>query len=91
MEKNDTLAGALDYINRAYERLPVAQAEKPSLTPLDICLIRTLQGHTSDVTAVALTADGRRAVSGLDDKDALCLGPGERPSAAGTPRPFLFG
>ena len=40
----------------------------PSLTPLDTSLIRTLQGHTESVTAVALTPDGRCVVSGSWDK-----------------------
>jgi WD40 repeat protein len=39
----------------------------PSLTPPGGPLIRTLQGHTSGVRAVAVTPDGRRAVSGSDD------------------------
>jgi hypothetical protein len=39
----------------------------PSLTPPGGPLIRTLQGHTSWVNAVAVTPDGRRAVSGSRD------------------------
>jgi WD40 repeat protein len=38
-----------------------------SLTPPGGPLIRTLEGHASGVKAVALTPDGRRAVSGSDD------------------------
>jgi WD40 repeat protein len=40
----------------------------PSLTPLDTSLIRTLQGHTAVVTAVGLSSDGARAVSGSGDE-----------------------
>ena len=38
-----------------------------SLTPPGGPLIRTLEGHTYRVNAVAVTADGRRAVSASDD------------------------
>jgi WD40 repeat protein len=38
-------------------------ATRPSLNPYPSCL-RTLDGHTDYVQAVALTSDGRRAVSG---------------------------
>jgi len=31
-------------------------------------LIRTLEGHTGPVTAISVTSDGKRAVSGSDDK-----------------------
>ena len=31
-------------------------------------LLRTLQGHSSDVNAVAVTPDGQRAISASDDK-----------------------
>jgi WD40 repeat protein len=47
----------------------------PWLRPLTSCLtppgrglLRTLNGHTSWVKAVAVTADGKRAISGSDDK-----------------------
>ena len=44
-------------------------------------LIRTLEGHTAEVMAVAVTPDGRRAVSGSAMTDTLrALGPGDRPN-----------
>jgi len=52
-----------------------ACAPRPRLRPLRAALTaagnsaeRVLEGHTDEVTAVALTADGKRAVSGSDDK-----------------------
>jgi WD40 repeat protein len=41
---------------------------KPSLTPLDPSLIRTLQGHINSVTGLAVTPDGHHLVSGSQDK-----------------------
>jgi len=38
-----------------------------SLTPSGGTLIRTLEGHTSSVSAVAVTLDGKHAISGSDD------------------------
>jgi WD40 repeat protein len=40
----------------------------PSLTPPGGPLIRTLEGHTGVVTTVAVTPDGRRAVSASNDR-----------------------
>jgi WD40 repeat protein len=40
----------------------------PTLTPPGGPLLRTLTGHTHSVNAVALTPDGRRAVSGSGDR-----------------------
>ena len=40
----------------------------PSLTRPGGALIRTLEGHGAGVNAVALSGDGRLAVSGSDDK-----------------------
>jgi hypothetical protein len=40
----------------------------PTLTPPGGFLLATLRGHGGGVQAVALTPDGRRAVSGSDDK-----------------------
>jgi WD40 repeat protein len=40
----------------------------PSLTPPGGPLIRTFEGHTDSVRAVAITSDGRCAVSGSDDR-----------------------
>jgi WD40 repeat protein len=46
----------------------------PALHPLGTGLVRTLQGHTGWVNSVAVTADGKRAVSASADK----TGPGNR-------------
>jgi WD40 repeat protein len=51
-----------------HKSFPWLRPLAPSLTPLDTSLIRTLQGHTKPVLAVALSSDGRRAVSGSSDK-----------------------
>src|SRR5919199_298640 len=40
----------------------------PSLTPPGGQLLRTLSGHRDSVTAVAVTADGKQAISASDDK-----------------------
>ena len=40
----------------------------PCLTPPRRGLLRTLEGHSNSVNAVAVTADGKRAISGSDDK-----------------------
>jgi hypothetical protein len=50
-----------------HKAFPWLQPLAPSLTPLDTSLIRTLQGHTNGVVAVAFTSDGRRIVSGSWD------------------------
>jgi WD40 repeat protein len=41
---------------------------RPALQPPGTGLLRTLEGHSSVVNVVAVTADGRRAVSGSGDK-----------------------
>jgi len=41
---------------------------KPALYPSGTALLRTLEGHQGEVTGVALTADGRRAVSASWDQ-----------------------
>jgi WD40 repeat protein len=46
---------------------PVSNTQLLTISP-----VRTLQGHSDDVTAVALTSDGRRVVSGSRDK-TLCV------------------
>jgi WD40 repeat protein len=50
-----------------YKGFPWLRPFGPSLTPLAASLVRTLQGHTDGVNAVAVTPDGRHAVSGSDD------------------------
>ena len=42
--------------------------------------LRTLEGHASYVSGVAVTADGKRAVSASGDRHAEGVGPGERPA-----------
>ncbi|MET0112282.1 hypothetical protein [Limnospira fusiformis] len=39
-----------------------------NLTPPGNSLIRTLTGHSSDINAVAIAPDGKRAISGAEDK-----------------------
>jgi WD40 repeat protein len=46
---------------------PWLRPETASLTPPGGPLLRTLEGHTDGVRAVAVLADGRRAVSGSRD------------------------
>jgi WD40 repeat protein len=47
---------------------PWLQPLTPSLTAPEGSLIRTLEGHTDGVQAVSVTPDGRRAVSGSEDR-----------------------
>src|SRR5262249_24311183 len=49
-------------------REPWMRPVRPSLTPPGGPLLRTLAGHTGDVNADALPADGRRAVAATEDK-----------------------
>lgn len=57
-------------LRQANERAPWPWLRplKPTLTPPGGSLIRTLEGHASVVTAVAVTPDGRRAVSASRDR-----------------------
>ena len=48
--------------------LPWLRPTTPSLTPPGGRLIRTLTGHSSWVNAVAITPDGKRAISGSYDR-----------------------
>ena len=65
--KDSDLCGLLDQIHQVVKH--------PWLRPLHACLdapggalVRSLVGHTDEVSAVAITSDGRRAVSAADDK-----------------------
>ena len=53
---------------RATERGPWLCPYSASMIPPGGPLIRTLAGHTDEVSAVSVTPDGRRAVSGSHDK-----------------------
>jgi WD40 repeat protein len=51
-----------------HKSFPWLRPLSPSLTPLDASFVRTPEGgHTARVTAVALTSDGHRVVSGSSD------------------------
>jgi WD40 repeat protein len=49
-------------------REPWLRPMRPTLMAPGGALLRTLEGHAGDVTSVAITPDGRRAVSGSRDK-----------------------
>ena len=51
----------------AWRGRPWLRPRRATLTPPGGALIRTLAGHSGPVQAVAVTPDGRRAVSGSDD------------------------
>jgi hypothetical protein len=51
-----------------YKSFPWLRPLSPSLAPLEASIIRTLQGHTNAVTAVALAPNGCRVVSASYDK-----------------------
>jgi len=53
---------------RGWKAFPWLRPLAPSLTPPGGALLRTLTGHTAGVRAVAVTPDGRRAVSASDDQ-----------------------
>ena len=53
---------------RAPRRLGVGGQNAAGLGPGERESLRTLEGHTNQVTAVAVTSDGRRAVSASWDK-----------------------
>jgi hypothetical protein len=50
-----------------HKSFPWLRPLSPSLNPLESSIIRVLPGHTAGIFAVALTPDGRRAVSGSHD------------------------
>jgi WD40 repeat protein len=50
-----------------HKSFPWLRPLSPSLAPLEASIIHTLQGHANAVSAVALTPDGRRVVSGSWD------------------------
>ena len=50
-------------------------------------VLRTFSGHTDSVTAAAFSADGKRVLSGGDDRDAAAVGGRHRQANPGLPRP----
>jgi WD40 repeat protein len=59
-----------DLLRQVCEKAPCPWLRpiRASLTPPGGPLIRTLEGHTGGISAVAVTPDGRRAVSGSEDR-----------------------
>ncbi len=58
----------LAQIRRSAEERPWLRPLEPSLIPADSPLLRTLEGHSGRVNAVAVTSDGRTALSGSEDR-----------------------
>jgi len=63
-------AATRDFLKRVRRspQKPWLKPLTPSLAQAGGALLRTLEGHTDDVRAVAVTPEGRRAVSGSGDK-----------------------
>jgi WD40 repeat protein len=62
------VAESAEALVRAYtERLWIARDPRPPALPLRPACLRTLEGHENRVNAVALTPDGKTAVSGSSD------------------------
>ena len=61
------VAGFTERVGEGAQR-PWLRELHPALHPPGTALLRTLEGHTSYVNGVALTADGKRAVSASWDK-----------------------
>lgn len=64
------MPGVKEFTERVADgtRWPWLRPLHPALHPPGTALIRTLQGHTSYVTGVAITPDGQCAVSAADDQ-----------------------
>src|SRR4028118_1947622 len=54
-------------VAKQWEAAPWLRPLTPCLTPPRRGLLRTLEGHSNSVNAVAVTADGKRALSGSKD------------------------
>lgn len=65
--ESEGVQGLVEQIGMSSEEGPWLRPLRPSLTPADSPLVRTLEGHGDWVNAVAVTADGLTAVSGSDD------------------------
>ena len=55
-------------VAKQWKAAPWLHPLTPCLTPPGSGLLRTLKGHSSSVNAVAVTADGKQAISGSNDK-----------------------
>jgi len=62
-----SIKAMLDQIGEGGDE-PWVRPLTPSLTPPGTPLLRTLKGHSSWVNAVAVTPDGRKAISASDDQ-----------------------
>ena len=58
---------AMSEVVKQWKSAPLLRPLIPCLTPPRRGLLRTLEGHSDSVNAVAVTADGKRAISGSDD------------------------
>ena len=83
----------LEQIGERVEDGPWLRPLWSSLTPADSPLLRVLPGHGGWVHALAMTPDGRTAVSGSDDGTVRVwdLATGQARHARGTRRPGLCG
>ena len=52
------------------------------------CMKNLLEGHSDEVTSVALSADGRTCISGSNDRTVRCVRVGEHFDAAWTAQLF---
>ena len=66
IKQSPIIQGLLEQAKQ-WKQSPWLRPLTPSLTPPGGQLLRTLNGHSSSVSAVAVTADGKRAISGSGD------------------------
>src|SRR4028118_1574771 len=59
---------AMPEVAKQWKAAPWLRPLTPCLSPPRRGLLRTLEGHSNSVNAVAVTADGKRAISGSFDK-----------------------
>jgi hypothetical protein len=77
--------------SRAGERSAAAWEFGSAVSSDSVGEVRRFEGHGSRVLDVALTPDGKRAVSGGWDRNATAVGPGARGTAPESPRPYRLG